>query len=77
MPDRHHYNRNKGYIYRVCKVKEHFFAQLPRKAIVPFHRNGEKESEKEGVAQAFRGKSSIFCIKLMQSVDAEGYDFWL
>lgn len=35
-----------------------------------FNRNWEKESQKEG-------KSNIFCTKLMQSLDAEGYDLWL
>lgn len=82
MPDRHHCNQNKGYIYGVCKAKEHFFTQLPKKAIVPFHKKWEKESKKEGVAQAFREKSNIFCIKLMQSIEfcmwaAKRYDLWL
>lgn len=65
-----------------AKQRNTFFTQLPRKAIVPFHKKWEKESKKEAAAQAFRGKSNIFCIKLMQSIEfcmraAKPYDLWL
>jgi len=62
---------------RSLQSKGILFTQLPGEAIVPFHRDGEKVSKKEGVVQAVRGKSSIFCIKLMRSLDAEGYDLCL